>query len=155
MNAAYASPWMDEDLTIFRDAVARFVDAEMVPNDEQWRKQQHVGKEIWRKAGETGLLCTDIPADYGGVGGDFRHEAIFYEETARRGITGFGQGVHSICAHYLLNHGTAEQQQRWLPKLASGELIGAIGMSEPSAGSDLQGIKPRAVRDGDDYVING
>ncbi|HXP64360.1 MAG TPA: acyl-CoA dehydrogenase family protein [Steroidobacteraceae bacterium] len=155
MNAAYASPWMDEDLTIFRDAVARFVDAEMVPNDEQWRKQQHVGKEIWRKAGETGLLCTDIPADYGGVGGDFRHEAILYEETARRGITGFGQGVHSICAHYLLNHGTEEQKRRFLPRMAGGELIGAIGMSEPGAGSDLQALKTRAARDGDSYVVNG
>jgi acyl-CoA dehydrogenase len=155
MSSAYASPWMDEDLAIFRDAVTRFVDAEMVPNEEQWRKQQHVGKDIWRKAGETGMLCTDIPAEYGGVGGDFRHEAVLYEETARRGITGFGQGVHSICAHYLLNHGTEEQKRRFLPRMASGELIGAIGMSEPAAGSDLQGLKTRAARDGDDYLING
>ena len=155
MSSAYASPWMDEDLAIFRDAVTRFVDAEMVPNEEQWRKQQHVGKDIWRKAGETGLLCTDIPAGYGGVGGDFRHEAVLYEETARRRITGFGQGVHSICAHYLLNHGTEEQKRRFLPRMASGELIGAIGMSEPAAGSDLQGLKTRAARDGDDYLING
>jgi acyl-CoA dehydrogenase len=155
MSAAHVSPWMDEDLAIYRDAVTRFVDAEMVPNEEQWRKQQHVGKDIWRKAGEMGLLCTDIPAQYGGVGGDFRHEAVLYEETARRGITGFGQGVHSICAHYLLNHGTEEQKHRFLPRLASGELIGAIGMSEPAAGSDLQGLKTRAIRDGDHYRING
>jgi len=155
MSAAHVSPWMDEDLAIYRDAVTRFVDAEMVPNEEQWRKQQHVGKDIWRKAGEMGLLCTDIPAEYGGVGGDFRHEAVLYEETARRGITGFGQGVHSICAHYLLNHGTEEQKRRFLPRMASGELIGAIGMSEPAAGSDLQGLKTRATRDGDDYRING
>jgi acyl-CoA dehydrogenase len=155
MSPAHVSPWMDEDLAIFRDAVTRFVDAEMVPNEEQWRKQQHVGKDIWRKAGEMGLLCTDIPAEYGGAGGDFRHEAVFYEETARRGITGFGQGVHSICAHYLLNHGTVEQKRRFLPRMASGELIGAIGMSEPAAGSDLQGLKTRAIRDGDDYLING
>jgi acyl-CoA dehydrogenase len=155
MNSAHVSPWMDEDLTIFRDSVARFVDAEMVPNDEQWRKQQHVGKDIWRKAGEMGLLCTDIPSDYGGAGGDFRHEAILYEETARRGITGFGQGVHSICAHYLINHGTEEQKRRFLPRMASGELIGAIGMSEPGAGSDLQALKTRAARDGDSYLING
>jgi acyl-CoA dehydrogenase len=155
MNAGYVSPWMDEDLTIFRDAVARFVDAEMVPHDEQWRKQQHVGKDVWRKAGETGLLCTDISADYGGAGGDFRHEAILYEETARRGITGFGQGVHSICAHYLVNHGTEEQKRRFLPRMAGGELIGAIGMSEPGAGSDLQALKTRATREGGSYVING
>jgi acyl-CoA dehydrogenase len=155
MNTAYVSPWMDDDLAIFRDAVTRFVDAEMVPNDEQWRKQQHVGKDIWRKAGEMGLLCTDVPADFGGAGGDFRHEAILYEETARRGITGFGQGVHSICAHYLINHGTEAQKRRFLPRMASGELIGAIGMSEPGAGSDLQGLKTRAARDGDSYRVNG
>jgi len=151
----YVSPWMDEDLSIFRDAAARFLEAEMVPNEVEWRKQQHVGKEIWLKAGSTGLLCTDIPAEYGGVGGDFRHEAVLYEELARRGLSGFGQGVHSICAHYLVNHGTKEQKHRFLPRMASGELIGAIGMTEPGAGSDLQGIRTRAVRDGDDYVING
>jgi acyl-CoA dehydrogenase len=154
MNS-YVSAWMDDDLSMFRDAVARFVDAEMVPLDESWRKQQHVGKEIWRKAGETGLLLTDVAAEYGGVGGDFRHEAVLYEEMGRRGISGFGQGVHSICAHYLVNHGTEEQKKRLLPLMASGELVGAIGMSEPAAGSDLQGIKTRAVRQGDDYVING
>ena len=146
---------MDEDLAIFRDAVSRFVEAEMVPNEEQWRKQQHVGKDIWRKAGAMGLLCTDVSAEYGGVGGDFRHEAVLYEELGRRGLSGFGQGVHSICAHYLVNHGTEEQKHRFLPRMASGELIGAIGMTEPSAGSDLQGLKTRAVREGDDYVVNG
>ena len=84
--AAYASPWMDEDLAIFRESVSRFVEAEMVPHEEQWRKQQNVGKEIWRKAGALGLLCTDVSAEYGGVGGDFRHEAVLYEELARRGL---------------------------------------------------------------------
>jgi acyl-CoA dehydrogenase len=151
----YVSPWMDEDLAIFRDAAARFVEAEMVPHDERWRKQQNVGKDIWLKAGTVGLLCTDVAAEYGGVGGDFRHEVILYEELGRRAMSGFGQGVHSICAHYLVNHGTEDQKKRFLPRLASGELIGAIGMTEPAAGSDLQGLKTRAVRDGDDYVING
>jgi acyl-CoA dehydrogenase len=146
---------MDDDLAIFRETAARFLEAEMVPNDAHWRKQQHVGKEIWRKAGALGLLCTDVPADYGGGGGDFRHEVVLYEELARRGLSGFGQGVHSICAHYLVNHGTAEQKLRFLPRMARGELIGAIGMTEPGAGSDLQGLKTRATRDGDDYVING
>ncbi len=154
MNTAL-SPWMDPELVIFRDAVARFIDAEMTPNDALWRKQQHVGRDIWRKAGSVGLLCTDVPAEYGGVGGDFRHEVIMYEEQARRGLSGFGQGVHSICAHYLVNHGTADQRQRFLPRMASGELIGAIGMTEPAAGSDLQGLRARAVLDGDHYVING
>jgi acyl-CoA dehydrogenase len=149
------SPWMDEDLAIFRESVSRFVETEMVPHEDQWRKQQNVGREIWRKAGTMGLLCTDVSADFGGVGGDFRHEVVLYEEMARRGLSGFGQGVHSICAHYLVNHGTEEQKRRFLPRMAQGELIGAIGMTEPSAGSDLQGLKTRAVRDGDDYVING
>ena len=151
----FVSPWMDDDLAIFRDAVVRFVEAEMAPNDAQWRKQQHVGREIWRKAGAMGLLCTDVAAEFGGGGGDFRHEVVLYEELARRGLSGFGQGVHSICAHYLVNHGTAEQRQRFLPRMARGELIGAIGMTEPAAGSDLQGLRTSAVRDGDHYVING
>ncbi|MDB6082213.1 MAG: acyl-CoA dehydrogenase protein [Gammaproteobacteria bacterium] len=152
---AYVSPWMDEDLAAFRDAAARFIEAEMVPNDDLWRKQQNVGKDIWLKAGALGFLCTDVSADYGGVGADFRHEVVLYEELGRRALSGFGQGVHSICAHYLVNHGTEDQKRRFLPRMASGELIGAIGMTEPAAGSDLQGLKTRAIRDGDHYVING
>jgi acyl-CoA dehydrogenase len=151
----YVSPWMDDELVIFRDAIVKFVEAEMLPNDAVWRGQQHVGADIWRKAGAAGLLCTDVPAQFGGGGGDFRHEAILYAELGRRGLSGFGQGVHSICAQYLVNHGTDAQRRRFLPRMASGELIGAIGMTEPSAGSDLQGIKTRALRDGDDYVISG
>ncbi len=151
----YVSPWMNEELSIFREAAVRFVEAEMVPNEAEWRKQQNVGRDVWRKAGALGLLCTDVPEQYGGGGGDFRHEAVLYAELGRRGLSGFGLGVHSICAHYLVNHGTAEQKQRFLPRLAAGELIGAIGMTEPGAGSDLQGLKTRAVRDGDDYIING
>jgi len=151
----YVSPRLGEVLALLPAAVSRFVEAEMVPNDEHWRQQKHVGHEIWRKAGAQGFLCTDLPAEYGGAGGDFRHEAVVYEETLRRGLSGFGQGVHSICAHYILNHGTEEQKQRFLPRMARGELVGAIAMTEPGAGSDLQGIRTRAERDGDDYVING
>jgi acyl-CoA dehydrogenase len=114
-----------------------------------------VDRGTWRRMGELGLLCLDVPAEYGGGGGDFRHEAVLYEEVNRRGLSGFGQGVHSICAQYLLNHGTTAQKQRWLPKLASGELIGAIAMTEPAAGSDLRGIRTRARREGDHYRING
>ncbi len=146
---------MNEELAIFRDAVSRFVEAEMVPHEELWRKQQNVGRDIWRQAGAMGLLCTDVSADYGCGGGDFRHEAVLYEELGRRGLSGFGQGVHSICAHYLVNHGTEEQKRRYLPRMGRGELIGAIGMTEPSAGSDLQGIRTRAVREGDEYIVNG
>ena len=151
----YESPWMDDDLRMLREAIARFVDAEMLPLDAKWRKQHHVDKEIWRQAGAAGFLLMDVPAEYGGGGGDFRHEALLYEETSRRGISGFGQGVHSIAAHYVLNYGNEEQKQRFLPRMARGELIGAIGMTEPGAGSDLKGIRTRAVRDGDDYVVNG
>ncbi len=152
---AYESPWLDEDLKLFRENVARFIETEMVPHDAKWRKQHHVDREIWRKAGDMGLLCLDLPAEYGCGGGDFRHEVVMYEELSRRAISGFGQGVHSMCAHYVYNYGTEEQKQRWLPRLAKGELIGAIAMTEPGAGSDLQGIRTRAVREGDHYRING
>jgi acyl-CoA dehydrogenase len=151
----YESPWMDDDLRMLREAVSRFVETEMLPHEARWRKQKHVDQRTWRQVGEAGFLLMDVPAEYGGGGGDFRHEAVLYEELARRGISGFGQGVHSIAAHYVLNYGTEEQKQRWLPRMASGELIGAIAMTEPGAGSDLKGIRTRAVRDGDQYVING
>ena len=151
----YESPWLDDELRMLRDAVARFVEAEMVPKDAKWRAQHHVDRETWRRVGAEGFLLTDIPAEYSGGGGDFRHEAVLYNELNRRGLSGFGQGVHSICAHYVLNHGSEQQKRRWLPRMARGELIGAIGMSEPSAGSDLQAIRTRAVRDGDHYVVNG
>jgi len=151
----YESPWMDDDLRMLREAISRFVETEMLPQDAKWRKQHHVDKEIWRLAGAAGFLLMDVPAQYGGGGGDFRHEALLYEETARRGISGFGQGVHSIAAHYVLNYGTEEQKQRFLPRMARGELIGAIGMTEPGAGSDLKGIRTKAIRDGDEYVVSG
>ena len=151
----YESPWMDDDLRMLREAVSRFVESEMVPHEARWRAQHRVDRETWRSAGEAGFLLMDVPAEYGGGGGDFRHEAVLYEELARRGISGFGQGVHSIAAHYVLNYGTPEQKSRWLPRMARGELIGAIAMTEPGAGSDLKGIRTRAVRDGDHYVVNG
>jgi acyl-CoA dehydrogenase len=146
---------MDDELEMFRDAARRFVENEIVPNDAGWREQHHVDREIWNKAGEVGLLCTDIPAEYGGVGGDARHEAVVVEEMGRRGITSFGHMVHSILAHYVLNYGSEQQKHDWLPRMASGELVGAIAMTEPGAGSDLQAVKTRAVRDGDHYVLNG
>ena len=155
MPLQHTSNWMDDDLTAFRDTVARFVESEMLPHDARWREQHHVDRETWRLLGQTGLLCLDVPEQYGGGGGDFRHEAVVYEEVGRRGLSGFGQGVHSICAHYVLNHGTEVQKQRWLPRLASGELIGAIAMTEPAAGSDLRGVRTRAIREGDVYRING
>ena len=152
---SYESTWMDDELRTFRATVSRFVESEMLPHDARWREQRHVDRDMWARLGEMGLLCLDIPQEYGGAGGDFRHEAILYEELNRRGLSGLGQGVHSICAHYLLNHGTEAQKRRWLPRLASGELIGAIAMTEPAAGSDLRGARTRAVREGDVYRING
>jgi acyl-CoA dehydrogenase len=151
----YESPWMDDDLRMLREAVSRFVETEMLPHEPRWRAQKHVDRGTWRQVGEAGFLLMDVPAEYGGGGGDFRHEAVLYEECNRRGISGFGQGVHSIAAHYVLNYGTEEQKQRWLPRMASGELIGAIAMTEPGAGSDLKGIRTRAVREGGEYVVNG
>jgi len=153
--ADYRSPWMDEELELFRDAARRFVESEILPHDARFREQHHVDRELWNKAGEVGLLCTDIPDRYGGVGGDVRHEAIVVEELGRRGITSLGHSVHSIVAHYLLNYGTEEQKQRWLPRMASGELVGAIAMTEAGAGSDLQAVKTRAHLDDGHYVIKG
>lgn len=151
----YISNWMDDELAAFRDTVSRFVETEMLPHEARWRAQHHVDPATWKLLGQTGLLCLDVPAEFGGAGGDFRHEAILYEELNRRGISGFGQGVHSICAHYVLNHGTDSQKRRWLPRLAAGELIGAIAMTEPAAGSDLRGVRTRAERQGNHYRVNG
>ncbi len=147
--------WEDAELGLFRETVARFVEQEMEPGDEQARRQGHVGHALWRRAGELGLLCTDIPEEFGGAGGDFRHEAVIGEELYRRSLTGMNVAVHSIVAHYVLNHGTDEQKERWLPRMARGEIVGAIAMTEPGAGSDLQGIRMRAALDGGCYVLNG
>jgi len=156
MPIEFKRSWSDEDLDLYRDNVVRFIEAEILPHDEEARKRGHVGHEVWRKAGALGLLCTDIPEQYGGAGGDFRHEAVFYEEQARRGLTGMANSVHSIVAHYILNHGTEAQKQRLLPRMARGELVGAIAMTEPGAGSDLQAVRTRAERQADgSYRING
>jgi len=155
MPLTFTRSWTDEDLERYRDSVARFIETEMLPDDEAARRRGHVGHAIWRRAGALGFLCADIPEAHGGGGGDFRHEAVFYEETARRGLTGMATSVHSIVAHYLLNHGTDAQKARHLPRMARGELVGSIAMTEPGAGSDLQGLRTRAARHGDHYVIDG
>ena len=117
MPLQFTRSWSDPDLESYRDSVASFIDSEMVPADEQARKRGDVGHEIWRQAGELGFLCADIPEEYGGAGGDFRHEAVFYEEMSRRGLTGMSTSVHAIVAHYFLNHGTEAQKRAWLPRL--------------------------------------
>ena len=151
----FQRPWEDADLSMFRQTVARFIQDELEPGDEQARERGNVGLAIWRRAGELGLLCSDISDDYGGGGGDFRHEAVIGEELYRRSLTGMNVAVHSIVAHYVFNHGTDEQKERWLPRMACGELVGAIAMTEPGAGSDLQGVRLRAVREVGQYVLNG
>jgi acyl-CoA dehydrogenase len=155
MSIDFKISWLDAELVMYRDTVVRFVETEMLPQDAIARERGHVGHALWRRAGELGLLCSDIPEAYGGGGGDFRHEAVFYDAMARRGLTGMSPSVHSIVAHYLLNHGTEAQKQRYLPPMARGELVGAIAMSEPGTGSDLQAVRTRAERRGDGYVING
>jgi len=152
----YESPWMDDELSILRDAANRFFSTEFVPHKDRWIEQGKVDRDAWNKAGEAGLLCAEIPAQYGGGGGDYRHETIVTEEQLGAGISGFGNQVHSqIVAPYLLHYGNEEQKQKWLPKMATGEMVGAIAMTEPNTGSDLQNVKTSATKKGDSYVING
>lgn len=155
MPIQFDRSWIDEELSAFRDTVVRFAQKEVEPRDAEARARGYVDRKVWLSAGEAGLLCTDIPTKYGGGGGDFRHEAIVQEEFARRALTGMGVQAHGIAAHYLLNHGTEEQRRRYLPRMARGELIGAIAMSEPGTGSDLKGIRTRPTKSADRYVING
>jgi len=145
-----------EEHEIFRESVRRFVEAEIVPHHGQWEKDGIVPREVWLKAGEAGLLCCNLSTEYGGMGGDFLHGTIVTEEFARVGATGPGFGLHSdIVTPYLVHYGTEAQKKEWLPRMARGEVIGAVGMTEPATGSDLQNITTRADRDGDEYVING
>jgi long-chain-acyl-CoA dehydrogenase len=141
----------------FRASVRAFMEKEVVPHHEQWEKDGQVSREVWRKAGEAGLLCFDVEEEYGGAGvKDFRYNTIVAEELARVSASGPGFPVHSdIIVPYISQLGTPEQKQRWLPGLVSGELISAIAMTEPGAGSDLQGIRTSAVDKGDHYVLNG
>ena len=151
----WTSSWMTPDLVPFRDQVRRFVQAEVVPHQERWAEQQHVDRELWNKGGALGILCADIPDEYGGSGGTFAHQAVVFQELAYAGDSAFNIAVHAILANYILHQGTEEQKQHYLPRMASGELVGAIAMSEPGAGSDLQGIRTTARREGDELVING
>jgi len=145
---------MDDELRLYRESVHRFIHEEFVPHQERWREQHHPDAADWLSAGRVGLLLPDVPAEYGGGGGTFAHECIVLEELARAGVH-FGSNVHSTVAHYVLAYGTEEQKRTWLPRMAAGELVGAIAMTEPAAGSDLGGIKTTAVRDGAHYVVNG
>jgi acyl-CoA dehydrogenase len=155
----HASPWMTEELGIVRDQARRFFAREFVPHRERWDDEGVVDRDAWRKAGAAGLLCASIPEAYGGGGGTRAHDIVIAEEIDRAGLAGgfgAGNGVHStIVAHYILTYGSEEQKQRWLPGMASGELIGAVAMTEPGTGSDLKAVRTAARSDGGDYVISG
>jgi alkylation response protein AidB-like acyl-CoA dehydrogenase len=140
----------------FRDTVATFVAAELVPFHAEWEKQQRVPRDVWVKAGAAGLLCPDLPEEYGGYGADWLYNVVVIEELARQGMSGPGFMVHSeMVAPYIRAWGSEALKHKWLPRMVTGEAIGAVAMTEPGAGSDLKELRTRAVRDGDHYVING
>ena len=152
----YQSPWVTDELNILRDAARKFFAAEFTPKIDSWIEQGMVDAEDWRKAGAAGLLCAEVPVEYGGAGGNYLHETVITEEHLRSGGSGWGNQVHSqIVAPYIVHYGSEEQKQRWLPKMAAGECVGAIAMTEPNTGSDLQRVRTTAIKEGDDYVING
>ena len=148
--------WMTEDLVLLEDQARRFIAAEFASHLDKWHEDHFYPREVWSKAGAAGLLCASIPEEYGGAGGTFAHEAVIDREYSLAGFDSFGAPLHSgIVAPYILNYGTEEQKRRWLPKLATGEMVGAIAMSEPGTGSDLQGVRTTAKKSGNGYVLNG
>ena len=151
--------WMNEELSIIRDSVRKFIAKEIKPHYEIWEADGIVPRELWNKLGKHGFLAPDMPEEYGGLGGSYEHLAVVIEEFARHGystISGSMIGVHSgIVAHYIRNSGTEEQKQRYLPGMATGEIVAAVAMTEPGTGSDLQSVKTTANPDGNGYVVNG
>lgn len=146
----------NEEHTAFRETVRKFYEKEVIPNTEKYEQQQHVDREVWRKAGEFGLLCANMPETYGGSGVDRLYSMILIEEQAYAGDSATGFSLHSdIVANYILNFGNDKQKQFWLPKMATGEIITAIAMTEPGTGSDLQAVRTTAVLEDDHYIING
>jgi len=146
----------NSDHELFRDSVRTFLEKEAVPFHGAWEKQGYIDRQLWNKAGEAGMLCSHIPEVYGGLDADFLYSAVVIEEVGRLGLTGIGFSLHSdIVAPYILHYGSEALKHKYLPKLVSGEMVTAIAMTEPGAGSDLQGVKTTAVLEGDEYVING
>jgi len=140
----------------FRDTVRRFLDKEVAPHHAEWEEQGYVDRSVWTKAGANGLLCLSMPEQYGGSDADRLYSVVMFEEIARAGFTGLGFGLHNeIVAPYILSYGIEAQKERYLPAMARGEIVGAIAMSEPAAGSDLQGIRSTAHDAGDHFVLNG
>src|SRR3989442_2404876 len=148
--------WMTEDLVLLEEQARRFIATEYVPHLDTWNELGMYDREVWTKAGAAGLLCPAIPEEYGGAGGSFAHEAVIGRELSLAGFDSFGAPLHSgIVAPYILHYGTDEQKRRWLPKLVTGELIGAIAMSEPGTSSDLQGVRTTAEKSGNGYLLHG
>jgi acyl-CoA dehydrogenase len=148
--------WMSEDVVLLEEQARRFMQSEFTPHLDRWHEQGMYERETWTKAGAAGLLCAAMPEQYGGAGGTFAHEAVINRELSLCGFDSFGAPLHSgIVASYILHYGTEEQKKRWLPRLATGELVGAIAMTEPGTGSDLQGVRTTARRSGNGYVLNG
>jgi len=157
LNALLAKgSYVTDELTMFQETARRFMQTEVAPNVLRWDEEGCVDRDLWTKAGELGLLCPSIPAEYGGGDGNFAFEKVLIEEQAKAGCSAWGLSLHNgIVAHYILHYGTEEQKKEWLPKLASGEHVGAIAMTEPGTGSDLQSVRTTAIADGDEYVLNG
>ncbi len=152
----YRSPWIDDEVAAIKDMASKFFETVAIPQRERWEQQQRVDREFWLAAGDQGLLCAAVPEAYGGGGGTLAHDFAIFEAQAATGETGFGNQVHSgLVAHYILTYGSEEQKQRWLPRMATGELIGAIAMTEPGGGSDLKALRTTAIRQGDHYILNG
>ncbi|MFC9360833.1 acyl-CoA dehydrogenase family protein [Rhodococcus sp. NPDC057014] len=152
----YVPSWHDEEVTALSDLAAGFFEREVVAHNETWDTQHRIDRSVWLEAGKLGLLCCSIPEEYGGGGGTFAHDLAVFDAQGYAGDLSFGISVHSgIGAHYILEYGTEEQKTTWLPGMATGDILGAIGMTEPGAGSDLKAIKTTAIRDGDEYVVNG
>ena len=148
--------WMSEDLVLLEEQARRFIGDEFAPQVDRWHEAGMYEREVWDKAGAAGLLCASMPEEYGGSGGTFAHEAVINRELSLAGFDDFGAPLHSgIVAPYILHYGTEDQKKRWLPKMATGELVGAIAMTEPGTGSDLQGVRTKAEKSGNGYVLNG